>query len=238
MIVLVDDSADEYLKGCRRRESAAAQDIGSGVSIKAAYSNAHFLKSGNHTANQCSGLSLFLRMYREVTQIHIILRIPGRLQPNHMLVVKCHNGNDVQINRGSQNTAMLVIGMVSADLGSARCRKYGDLLPLRIQARKVLCRLQIACSLCSKYGIGAAVEFAKLFIIFSCGQVCLKLFQFHGHDSFSVVFSDVNSVFGLEMAETTFFIYASFSLYFLRYTTYASSIPTAGMTHISTRMEF
>ena len=134
--------------------------------------------------------------------------------------------------------AMLVIGMVSADLGSARCRKYGDLLPLRIQARKVLCRLQIACSLCSKYGIGATVEFAKLFIIFSCGQVCLKLFQFHGHDSSSVVFSDVNSVFGLEMAETTFFIYASFSLYFLRYTTYASSIPTAGMTHISTRMEF
>ena len=53
-----------------------------------------------------------------------------------MLIVKCHNGNDVQINRGRQNTAMLVIGVVSADLGSAGCRKYGDLLPFRIQAGK------------------------------------------------------------------------------------------------------
>ena len=60
------------------------------------------------------------------------------------LLLRRYDGQLVQRNSSSQHPAVLVVGVVAAQLGAARCRKDAHLFPFPIQPGKLLQQAQQA----------------------------------------------------------------------------------------------
>ena len=173
VVILVDNRSNQHFKCCRRRKSAAAEDAGCRVCIKARYGNAHFCKSGSNASNQCSRLSHFCQMYTQIGQVDNILRIICRLQTNYLIFMKRYNCNCIQIDCCSQHTSMLVVGVVAADFRSARCRINIQVFPFRIQFCKCLNRIYIPLPLLFQCRFCIAIQQRQLVIHFStCKCFC------------------------------------------------------------------
>ena len=81
-----------------------------------------------NTTDQGGGTVGFLRMGRQVGQIYLICRIAFRLDTDDHAVIGCCTGDNIQIDTGRQHIAVLVVGMVTAQLGSSRCTEQFDFI--------------------------------------------------------------------------------------------------------------
>ena len=62
----------------------------------------------------------------QIAELHHVHREPLALQPDDILPIGSDSGNDIQIHTAGQHPAMLVVGMVAADLRAARRGEYGS----------------------------------------------------------------------------------------------------------------
>ena len=121
------DTNDGFI--CRRRgQTGAAEYVAGHIGIKAFDFKAALMGCCRNTTDQGGGTVGFLRMGRQVGQIHLICRIAFRLDTDDHAVIGCCTGDNIQIDTGRQHIAALVVGMVAAQLGSSRCTEQFDFI--------------------------------------------------------------------------------------------------------------
>ena len=81
----------------------------------------HLFDSCSHTANQCCGSSLFLLVHFQRRKLHYGLRISLGFYLDHAVLSRGNHSDDIQVDRGCQYLAVLMICVVAAHFASSRC---------------------------------------------------------------------------------------------------------------------
>ena len=118
---VVQDDADEHLKGGRRGDTASLRHVGRDVNVQTGQLCAPLGEGGALAAQQGGGGVLLFLVGLEVVQINDAQIIALALDAELVLVVGGCGGDHVDVHAAGQHPAMLIVGVVAADLGAARC---------------------------------------------------------------------------------------------------------------------
>ena len=118
---MVDDGADQHLVSSGRRQTAAGKNGRFTVSVKTLHLAAQLCKAGGHTADQrrCGIDLLFLG--GQFLHIDLAAGIAFGKNADQISAVFPDGSHRIQIHRSSQHTTSLMVGVIAADLGTARC---------------------------------------------------------------------------------------------------------------------
>ncbi len=161
-VLPVPDAGHAHLKGRRAGKAAAAQHITGRVCIKAAHRFACRAEALGNAADQAGrvGALPFLRLCRGQID-HIQLVEPAGLDPHIAVRVPGRYRHQIQRDRRRQPVAVLVVGVVAAQLCAARCR-INLHLPARPKVQlKLFQRSTVACPLPGQFLRGGAVKRGK-----------------------------------------------------------------------------
>ena len=114
------DRHDEHLERRGARKPGALEHARGRHGVKPADLVAERGKARADAADQRGGPLLFLFLHGEVRRIDRIHRITGGFQADHAVVGLFHCGDHIEVDRGGQHLAVVVVGVVAADLGAAR----------------------------------------------------------------------------------------------------------------------
>ena len=116
---VVQNGADEHLVSGGGRKTGTGQNGRLAVSVEALHLTAQLHKPGGHASDQRSGAVDLAFLGDKDLQIHFAHRIALGLNADHIGAVETDGGLGIQIHRGGQDTAPLVVGVVAADLSAA-----------------------------------------------------------------------------------------------------------------------
>ena len=124
---VVDDRADEYLVSGRGAKTGAGENGRGHIGIKALHLTAQLGESGGNTADQRQG-GIDLSLYRlQLVQRHLAHGVAFGKDADGVGAVDLHGGYSFQVHGTGQDTAPLMVCVVTADLGTAGGRE----VPLR-----------------------------------------------------------------------------------------------------------
>ena len=151
------DSSDQNLERRRGGKSAALHYVGGGVRAEAADLHSFLLEACCNAAYQRSGGVLLLGHDRKLGKIHAVLG--EALGLNHDLVVlgRFNYGDDIKVYAGCEYLAVVVVGVVSAYLGSSRRGEESVLADGAEMLRECGHCVLVALLLCLRLGAGVNV---------------------------------------------------------------------------------
>ena len=120
---LIEHGPHQHLIGSGRTQTAALGDGGGHVHIQSPLPQitAHGAHAGRYAPDQRRrGIDLFLLRVK-IAEIHLDHGISLRQHPDDPALRRRHGRQNIQINRGGQYAALLMIGVVSSDLRTAGC---------------------------------------------------------------------------------------------------------------------
>ena len=117
---VVQDHADQHLKGGRGRNTAAFGHVGGDVHVQAGEGSAPLLESLTLAPQQGHGGVLFLLAGSKVAKVDDTEVIALALHTQLVQAVGGSGSDHVNVHAAGQHPAMLVVGVVAADLGAAR----------------------------------------------------------------------------------------------------------------------
>ena len=118
---VVFDDAQQHLAGRRGGQAGAGQHVGDGVGVKARHRVAPPGGLGRHPPHQGGGGLLLLLLGVQGVQLHLHQGPALRLEADGVGAVGGGAGGKIQVHRRGQHPAVLVVGVVAADLRAARC---------------------------------------------------------------------------------------------------------------------
>ena len=121
----VENIPQQHLQGRAGAEAAALKYAGGSVDIETLQPAAPSGKPGGDTPEDGDGAVVLLRMDLQIAELHHVHGEPFALQPDDVLPIGGDGGNDIQIHTACQYPAVLVVGMVAADLRAAWRGEYG-----------------------------------------------------------------------------------------------------------------
>ena len=125
---LVEDVAQQHLESGAGAEAAALEDGGGGVGVEALQLTALALEPGGYAADEGGGGVALLLPDLQAVQLHNVHGEALALDADDVLPVGSHGGNDIQVDTAGQHQAVLVVGVVAADLRAARRGEDGSLV--------------------------------------------------------------------------------------------------------------
>ena len=125
-IHLVQDGADEHLKGRRRRKPAAFGDLGGGVGGEAADFPPGLPETESDPPDQGGGMGRLFGLGGEVPEVHRHHRVSFGLDPDDRLVRGGRDREDVDIDRPRHDGAGVVVGVVAQKLHPPRRGEEGE----------------------------------------------------------------------------------------------------------------
>ena len=114
------DSSDQNLERRRGGKSAALHYVGGGVRAEAADLHSFLLEACCNAAYQRSGGVLLLGHDRKLGKIHAVLGEALGLDHDLVVLGRFNYGDDIKVYAGCEYLAVVVVGVVSAYLGSSR----------------------------------------------------------------------------------------------------------------------
>ena len=138
IIILIQNSPHQHLKGRRGGQAAAPQHIRGHIGIKTADVAAQLCKLSSHAANQGGCRTMLRLICLQSLQVNQLCLVPLGLQADNPLLMKADYGNSIQIDSRSQHASPLMVSVVAAYLGAPRCGENPHLLTARIQLLKTL----------------------------------------------------------------------------------------------------
>ena len=121
---VVENGSEEDLEGCGAAQSGTGQNIGSDLGIKALELGTVIPEGGSHAANQCRSRTKLFGPDGEIIQVNLECRIALGLNIDTIGTIEPNLCSGFQIHSRCQNTAMLMVGVITADFSSARGRVY------------------------------------------------------------------------------------------------------------------
>ena len=151
VIHMIEDISYHILKRRRGRKPRAFKDVGHRISVKSADRMSVFRKGITHTRDKRRRRSEFRFIRRGIlSKIYAVLGKALALYPNHrVLSCRCY-GDYIKIDRRGDNTAVVMVGVISRKLTSSRYREQGYLPLLTVGSRKFIYRVKIASLLISQ----------------------------------------------------------------------------------------
>ena len=128
---VVDDGTDQHFKSSGGAEAGAGQNGGLHIGIKTAHGTTQFCKPGSNATDQSGGRVDFVSLGGQFLQVHFADGITLGQNTDGVGAVDTDSSHGIQIHRSGQNTATLMVGVVTADFGTARGREE----PLRFGAK-------------------------------------------------------------------------------------------------------
>ncbi len=169
VVKIVEHGAHEYLIRRRGRKPRPRQYARSGCRIKTADFVAVIEKALAHPAHKGGGMSGFVFLHGQIRKVYDIHRIACAFYTDNILGIYCRRRDSVQINPCRQHLAVVVVGVVAADFGSAGGGKQADIPLTVIQTGKFVCQSGIAVILCAD-GFVRNIYTAQTFVIRTCIQ--------------------------------------------------------------------
>ena len=123
VVLAAQDSTDADLKGCGAvtDRSRAARCWSCGAEIKAAHLAARIHDALGDAADQGRGVLGLARLRDEVGDIDVVNFVKAqRLDADDIFLIRGDDGHHIQVDRACQHHAVVVVGVVAADLGAAR----------------------------------------------------------------------------------------------------------------------
>ena len=114
------DSSDQNLERRRGGKSAALHYVGGGVRAEAADLHSFLLEACCNAAYQRSGGVLLLGNDPKLGEVDGILRESLGLDDDLSIVGRLYDSDNVKVDACREYLAVVVVGVVSADLGPAR----------------------------------------------------------------------------------------------------------------------
>ena len=124
---LIEDGADEHLKGGGGAQAAAGEDGGAHLGVEALELGAALGEGGGHAADEGGGGVFLLGVDGEVGQVNLHRGVAFGGHGDDAAVIEGHLRHGFQVDGGSQHAAVLVVGVIAADLGAAGSRKMINL---------------------------------------------------------------------------------------------------------------
>ena len=113
---LVHDGGGKNLKGGGGAQTAAPEDPGGGVGVESPHGIAQLSKPGGHPTKKGDRVAGLLFFHGEVRKIHLRQAVMAGFDADGLAVVGYHAGNGVQVDAGGQAVAVLMVGVVAAQL--------------------------------------------------------------------------------------------------------------------------
>ena len=117
---MVHDGGGEHLEGGGGAQTAAPQDPGCGVGVKAPHLVAQLVEPGGYAPDQAHGGAGLRLVDVQVLQVHDGHAVVPGLDADSAGVVGHHAGDGVQVHGGGEAVAPLVVGVTAAQLRPAR----------------------------------------------------------------------------------------------------------------------
>ena len=116
---MVDDVAHQHLVGGGGGQAGTGQHAGSGPGVKAAHLMAQLLNLGRHAPHQSGGGVALLRAGEQLVQFYFQGGVALGDDADDIQAVGSGAADHVQIHAAAQHMAVLMVGVVAADLGAA-----------------------------------------------------------------------------------------------------------------------
>ena len=87
-------------------------------------------------------------MHFKIGEIDLGHAVALAVETDHALFMERDDSDDVEVHRRAEGAAVLVVGMVAADLGATGSGIDMDVFMVGIDLRKALDRLDVAMALC------------------------------------------------------------------------------------------
>ena len=149
-----------------------------GVGVETAEFAAALREPGRNAADERSAVLGFFRLRGQDRKVDVVdLAEAVRDEPHAVVIVFGDDGEDVQVDRRGHDDAVVVVGVVAADLGAAGGAVQADLAPGAEVALKAFDGLQVARALGRdlrgrvKFGQGGVIS-ARLDLLFELRCCC------------------------------------------------------------------
>ena len=181
VVLAAQDGTDADLKGCGAGQTGAAQHVAGGVAVKAAHLAARIHDALGYAADQGRGVLGLARLRDEVGDIDIVNFVKAQgLDADDIFLIRGDDGHHIQVDRAGQHHAVVVVGVIAADLGAARGGIEAHRAVGAVFLFKFVDQVGIALALLL-HGV-CTVQLGKGGVVFA---LCDLLFEFNGicHDS-------------------------------------------------------
>ena len=125
----VHDGGHQDLIGGGGGQAGAGQHRGGHIGVKACRTASQLHQPGRHSPHQRGGAVLLLLPDLQIPQVHLQGGVALRPDPDQVRPVGGGAGQHIQIHTAAQHTAVLVVGVVAADLRPARSAEQSGLGP-------------------------------------------------------------------------------------------------------------
>ena len=166
---VVHDFTEKDLKGGAGAEPAPAQHTAHDIGVEPRQVRALPPEPGRNAPDDGGGGVALALPDVQAVQLHHHRRIPLALHPDDVLPIEAHRRDGIQINARGQDPAMLVVGMVAADLGAPRRGEDRGFFPgaeALLQPRQQV----LVAALLGRYGLGTVQRRDGLPKPFKIGQ--------------------------------------------------------------------
>ena len=177
VVLAAQDGTDADLEGSGAGQARATQHVAGGVGVKAADLAARVDDTGGHAADQGSGVLLLLLLRDQVGHVHIVdlLKAQG-LDADDVLLVGGNDRYNVQVDGARQHHAVVVVGVVAADLGAAG----GGVEAHGAPGAKLVLKLVDDGNVTLTLGVYVHISTVKFYKSCIIGTLLDLLFQFNG----------------------------------------------------------
>ena len=127
---MTENGTEQNLERGGRGEAGAFEDIRGSVSVKSADSKPFFPESGRHPPYQRRRTVPFLRFDGQLFQLHHVHRISLRLDADPSAGTGGSHRDHVEIHTGGQHPAVIVVGVIAADLGTSGRGEQAQVRPV------------------------------------------------------------------------------------------------------------
>ena len=170
---VVQDHADQHLKGSRGRNTAALGHVGGDVHVQTGQLCAALTEGLALAAQQGSGGVLLLLAGGQVVKVDDAQVVPLALHAQLVQAVGGGSSDHINIHAACQHTAVLVVGVVATDLGAAGGTIQAGLGVCTKGGLQSVQNSRIAGCLCGGLVGGAAVQRSQTRSMCAFGQLLL-----------------------------------------------------------------
>ena len=178
VVFAAEDRRDADLEGRRAGQAGTAQHVAGGAGVKAAHLAAVIEDTHRHAADQGGGVFSLPRLRGTDAQVHIadLFKTLG-LDAHDVVLIGGDHRHDVQVDRTGQHDAVVVVGVVAADLGAAGGRVQADRAFCAELGGKMIDQRRVTLTLGGQDRFVRAVQFGKGAVVQPLRDLLL---QFHG----------------------------------------------------------
>ena len=147
VVGVAQDRAHQHFKGSGRRKAGTLEHIGGGVGVQSPDFVALLNKTGGHAADQGDGFVVLLGLYFQVAGFDGVHLVAFGFDADQAAVIGGDHGDDIQIDAGGDNPAVVVVGVVAGDFGAAGSGEKSQVFAVAVKLGESVHRFTVAGSL-------------------------------------------------------------------------------------------